>query len=210
MSAAVHQWLWPALVGALTIWNLFYAWYLKWRNRRPARTETGRLPLLPQSRQETLWSRYFSTGQAQVLQSFLLLGTLLPALANLAGSAPVVVNAGGRVITYHVTTSTYVSNYVETGGAMRLLLLARVNGGDAATATATVVLYGVNGGGDEAEIGRFSTGANYWTRYERQLTTRRIRLIVDSDQAAKTPNVDLTLYLPPGPPAPPTSTAAAK
>jgi hypothetical protein len=198
MLSAVHQWLWPALVGALSVWNLSYVRYLKWK---------GRL-------QETNWSRYFSTGQAQVFQSFLLLGTLLPAIANLAGSALTIVNAGGKVITYHVTTSTYVSSYIETDGANHLLLLARVNGDDAATATATVVLYGINDSGDEGEVGRFSTGTNYWTRYERQLTTRRIRLIVDcADKAAKTPNVDLTLYLPPGPPAPAattTSTAAPK
>jgi hypothetical protein len=219
MSPAVHQWLWPAVVAALTVWNLSYAWSLKWQVRRhqkvSKRAGSPKNEVTPISRSwDSPWSRYFSTGQGQVLQSFLLLGTLLPAIANLAGSAPTIVNAGGKVINYHVTASTYVSNYVETGGANHLLLLARVNADDTATATATVVLYGVNDGGDEGEIGRFSTGANYWTRYERPLITRRIRLIVDySDKAAKAPNVDLILYLPPGPPAPAattTSTAVPK
>lgn len=134
------------------------------------------------------------------LGAFLALGIAAGALAGGLrdqGNRPV---SGGRLIEFrdlNPSTGVAVRDISEVAGYGRVTLLTRAAAPENSSATVTV--YGVRDEGAAPEIMRVESASAAWSRWEREVTYSRIRILVEppSPGAVAATQVEALVYLSP-------------
>jgi hypothetical protein len=150
----------------------------------------------------TTWLEFYA-GPGALQTSWLAAGMLVAALGGIAGPWGEEATSGATVIPWQADASkqpAFMTDYVDVSRYQYIGVLSRVEAPN--DGTASIVIYGIDQGGNAGVVRRLPTHAGDWSLWQARNSLHRVRIGVDRPDGAGTvaTKVGITLVLQQSPP----------